>query len=81
MHFSDSVRRVKWLKQMVFFPDQHRQVTAALFGSLRMGGNEVAHMFDHNGQLISGQPGAAFPALFQRALEYYRGISGCEAFF
>ena len=81
MHFTDAIRRVKWLRQIIIHPVEHRQLVAALWGDFCIDGVVKVQTLDKEGHIQEHAPGSAFALSSERALNYYRGISGTEAFF
>jgi hypothetical protein len=89
LQFEDSVRRLSWLKEMVAFPSDHKQITAAIFGTFELYNNTdpqrskdlKLNILDTDGHIVASAPGAEFAMAFQAAIECYRDISGTEDFF
>ena len=77
--FTDAVRRVQWLKQMVLFPQDRRQAVASVWGNLQISGEVRARPLDDEGHNIDGQPGSQASCLWPSSVHWtttegFRGL-------
>ena len=77
-----AVRRVGWLQSMIRYPDAHRQVVGAVFGTFECAGGRVLQhaVLDREGRIMD-KLGAEFAKSFSTALWLCEGTSGTDDLF